>query len=263
MKVWKKYKDYIRKKFNIEKPKAATWDGWNEWHDKTKNKNPRGYFWLETFPNFFEDNWTYVIRQFGDMKRWVRYRTFDRYHIIDTGLEPGFREFDERCLHGCFSMLVDYVEKDLAWRSALFSEEDYSKYPWWGRGLFRVKVSRQPEIGVKHLRWESGLDNPNLSPTSRSDYQAERAREILDLYHWWKFVRPLRKDPMDLGGWSAICSEHKQNDKSILSNKNKSNTDRQREREALDKTHAIEQAFEDEDTDQLIRLIKIRQGLWT
>jgi hypothetical protein len=32
---------------------------------------------------------------------------------------------------------------------------------------------------------------------------------------------------------------------------------------ALKKTHEIEQAYEAEDTEMLIRLIKVRHGLWT
>jgi hypothetical protein len=32
---------------------------------------------------------------------------------------------------------------------------------------------------------------------------------------------------------------------------------------ALKKTHEIEQAYEAEDTEMMIRLIKVRHGLWT
>jgi hypothetical protein len=32
---------------------------------------------------------------------------------------------------------------------------------------------------------------------------------------------------------------------------------------ALTKTHEIEQAYEEEDTEMMIRLIKVRHGLWT
>ena len=231
MKLWQKYQEFIKKKYNIEKPKVATWDGWEDWHDTVKAQKPFGYFCLETFPNFFIDSWNLVTNKISNTKSWIRYRTFDRYHIIDTGLNPGYHDFDERCLHGLFNMLVDHVEKDMAWHCAIFSEEDHDKYPWWSKGWFKFKTSRQPQLGIKHLIWESGLDNPTLAQHHRLDFQAERAREVLDLYHWWKYVRPLRKDPMDLSGWSDLCDDRRNRGISILSDKGRTSADRQRDRE--------------------------------
>lgn len=262
MSLSERYDKWVCKKFNIDRPAAATMDDWDEWHEKNKTENPRGYFFLETLPDFFGSKWHRITRTIKDSKYWIRYRTFDRYHVIQTGLKPGYRDFDERCLHGCFSLLVDYVETDLAWKSAVFSEEQYRKYPWWSKGLFRFKSTRMPTHGIDHLKWESGLDNPNLSLNNRSDHQAIRAREVLDLYHWWKYVRPLRKDPMDISGWSAFCQDKRNRGIKPLSDKGLTQEDHIRQRDTLDKMHEIEQAFEDEDTEQLVRLIKIRKGLW-
>lgn len=264
MKLIEKYKKYIAKKyFKWNKPKALTWDAWEDWHESTKNSQPWAYWFYETLPNFFSSCKGKITDPIKDTRYWIRVRLLDRYHVINTGLKPGYHEFEERSLHGMFNMLVDYVECELAWKSAIFGDADKKKYPWWSKGWFRFKNARMPTCGIDHLKWESTLDSPNLPSGGRSDWQAEKARIVLDLYHWWKYVRPLRKDPMDLSGWSDICDEKRKRGIKPLSNKGMTKQDKQREREALDKCQAIEQAYDDEDTEQLIRLVKIRKGLWT
>lgn len=264
MKIVKSCKEYFSKYFRpLNKPGALTWDGWDEWHEKAKTDNPWGYWMYETVPVFLDRCRRKITDPINNTRYWIRHRTFDRYHIIKTGLKPGYNGFDERCLHGMFSMLVDFVECESAWKSAIFDEEQRKTYPWYSKGWLRFKTARVPQAGVDHLKWESTLDSPNLPSGSRSDWQAVKAREILDLYHWWKYVRPHRKDPMDLSGWSQICEEKRARGIKPLSDKGITPADRKRERDALDKTHAIEQAFEDEDTEQLIRLIKIRKEMWT
>lgn len=263
MNVIEKYKEWISEKYGIKKPESATWDEWEEWHSNSKAAKPWVYFFYETIPSFFSKKWRRVTDKINDVKYWIRYRTVDRYHVIHTRLKPGYKEFDERCLHGCFELMVDYVECQLSWRSVIFDEDKKSKYPWWGKGIFRFTTARRPEYGIDTLKWESTLDSTSLPMHERSEYQAERARELLDLYHWWKYVRPLRKDPMDLSGWSAICDEREKNGEHFLSDKDANRRDKKRERLALDRTNEIEQAYDDEDTEQLIRLIKIRKGLWT
>lgn len=246
----------------LERPDALTWDAWDEWHEETKKSNPRGYWLYETVPVWLDRLQRRIIDPIRDTRAWIRYRTFDKYHVIKTHLKPGYQDFDERCLHGMFNMLVDYVECELAHKSAMFVSEDRQQLPWYSKGWLRFKNARRPQIGINHLKWETTLDSQSTPTASRSDWQAEKARDIMDLYHWWKYVRPNRKDPMDLSGWSQLCAERRSRGIQPLSDKGLTKADKKRERECLDKSAAIEQAFEDEDTNQLIRLIKIRKGLW-
>lgn len=264
MTIIKNLKEYFDNKvFTWDKPRAMTWDGWDEWHLAAKKSNPFGYWIHETIPDFFHACLRKITDPFRNIKFWVRYRVFDRYHVIPTGLKPGYHEFDERCMNGMFNMLVYYVEYELAWRYALSDAELKKKYPWYSKGWFRFKSAPMPNEGLLHLKWESTLDSPNLPHGSRNDWQAQRAREVIDLYHWWKFIRPMRKDPMDLSGWTELCEEKRKKGIKPLSSKGMTANDKKKERAALDRCHAIEQSYEDEDTGQLIRLIKIRKGLWT
>jgi hypothetical protein len=95
--------------------------------------------------------------------------------------------------------------------------------------------------------------------------QAERAREIKELYTWWTTVYPNRPDPYEASGWTEYCEA------SRLANGGKLSwlgSDKSPELKAMsDKSHAllqeIEAAYEAEDEAMMIRLIKARDSLWT
>ena len=93
--------------------------------------------------------------------------------------------------------------------------------------------------------------------------QAHNAAEILTLYKWWTQERPKRVNPMDESGWTAYCDSKRQAGGSVLDVLDDDSD------EAVDTTpmHTIMQELEDkyekEDEDMMIRLIKIRSALWT
>lgn len=124
---------------------------------------------------------------------------------------------------------------------------------------------RCPEAGIAHLKWASTLkkdeswvdkDSPDFGhPT----VQAWTAMEILTLYNWWKWERPKRVDPSDVSGWSDYCDEVcKVSDNNFLNNKNY-----EQSRAILNRYGEIESKNDEEDTEMLLRLINIRQNLWT
>jgi hypothetical protein len=110
-----------------------------------------------------------------------------------------------------------------------------------------------------------GVDKDS-SDHSKPTPQAVKAQEVLDLYRWWKDVYPNRPDPHDASGWSEYCElkrkEHGETGLSFMKESKNPETRALGDR-ALKKTHEIEQAYDDEDTEMLIRLIKVRHGLWT
>ena len=84
------------------------------------------------------------------------------------------------------------------------------------------------------------------------------------MYKWWTEVYSNRPDPYDASGWTAYC------ELSRLSNGGKMNwgTDKSPELKKASKLahkelQKIEAAYEKEDTDMMIRLLKVRHGLWT
>jgi hypothetical protein len=163
-------------------------------------------------------------------------------------------------LHGNFNMLKEFVEVEQAWQTYWFDRE--IKKTWCERHMPFYGVFykfRKPEFGIKHFEWAATLDDPSLPPHERSEAQAEAAREILALYKWWVTDRPAR-----------VEVEHRPYDRQGLDELGCFDDDFDREapdykayRESLDAANVQEEAWNKEDDEMLIRLIKIRRGLWT
>ena len=94
--------------------------------------------------------------------------------------------------------------------------------------------------------------------------QALRAREIKELYTWWTVTYRNRPDPHDASGWSEYCELSRV----LNGGRLRFGGDNNSELEAMsNRSHAllqeIEAAYEAEDTDMMIRLIRARDSLWT
>jgi hypothetical protein len=114
----------------------------------------------------------------------------------------------------------------------------------------------------RNLVWkeeELGADNPEVG---KRTYQAIKAEEILALYKWWTEVYPNRPDPHDASGWSEYCDRKREQGGHFLA-ETKDPELRAFGDKALERTREIEEAYEKEDEEMLIRLIKIRNSLWT
>jgi hypothetical protein len=93
--------------------------------------------------------------------------------------------------------------------------------------------------------------------------QAIQAKEIYDLYIWWKDVRPNRPDVYDASGWTAYCDKREAGRGDLGFFEYKDDEDRSESRAIHKVLTKMEQDNETEDTQMLIRLIKIRRELWT
>jgi hypothetical protein len=120
------------------------------------------------------------------------------------------------------------------------------------------------------LKWASSLtwgdddfldkdDERHGKPT----HQALAAQEILELYAWWKEVYPLRPDPHDASGWSEYCENRRRNGYAFFDMEDRTPEEAEKGKIALDRIREIEAAYEKEDTEMLIRLVKVRDSLWT
>lgn len=179
---------------------------------------------------------------YSDFVCWIRHRTWDKYHIVKTDLEPGYYDKDEIMLHANFSLLVDYVENELAYQM-MYSE--YDKIPShnkWFSEYFNCSF-RSRELGLAALDWGINLEPFYLEDVDMHESQRTTSQEIKELYLWWKDVRPNRKDPYSdlktVEDAKALCSE------CVMSR------------------FEIEELYHKEDEEMLIRLMKIRRCLWT
>lgn len=164
--------------------------------------------------------WNMLTRRINHMVWWVRHRTTDRFHRIDTGLPPGWYEADVVILHTNFQILMKYVDIECAHMASMIGD------------TYNFASANK---GVQYLMWEAslhmepdgGYGDENLTPQARS------SREILALYNWWC------NRLCDEDFFKTICHLPFR-EQNILSDQR-----------------------EEEDTGMLIRLIKIRNCMWT
>jgi hypothetical protein len=145
--------------------------------------------------------------------------------------------------------------------------EEKKNFPWWSLNPTRFSSFRNPQAGLKYLEWECGLVMDKSYTKNKKDWgkptlQAKSAMEIIELYNWWK-DRDNRVDPYDDSGWTELCAERRADGHGILSDKGITEDFKKREKKALEKLKKLEEKYSKEDERMLIRLIKIREHLWT
>ena len=262
-----KFADWLR---GTPKPLAETSEGWDQWRSLAKANHALRFWLAEEGLDIIQDVVHWPTDQLHSVKYWINNRFVTKTHALTSTLPRGtWHEFDTRLLHCAFDELVNFVEVELAWSNIAWDSESRKKYkpPFYAYGWFRWRTWKSPEAGLEYLRWASSLTNEEWLPDGEKDkaeptQQAIVARETLELYNWWKVVRPARPDPHDASGWSALCDERRQKHGGPL-REEKTAEEREQTRKALDLCTKIEYNYDKEDEEMLIRLIKIRKGLWT
>lgn len=174
-----------------------------------------------------------------------------------------------RFLPCLFNELVDFVEVESAWHHVMWDKEARLKYktPWWRLHVLRLRTWRCPEAGIAHLEWATALTNEEWiseGETPEPTRQALAAREILELYRWFTETYRNRPDPHDAGGWSEYCDRHREkHGEEFFFLDTHTEEDTAETKVILDRVGEIEEAYEKEDTEMMIRLIKVRGDLWT
>lgn len=287
-----KFADWIRKLGGISPQlKVGTSKEWNEYHKTAKEKNKFIYWLTNDGLNMLQDFINWPIDKLDSFAYWIKRRFIIPSHLINTRLSKGdWHETEEKILHGMFEELIDFVEHQKASINYFCTKE---KRPWYRKYLpyfigYLVPI-RSQQLGVDYLLWEIGLkkddewfgyswrekkegkeaidkeraENPEyMKPTP----QAINALRILNCYVWWKFIRPMRKDPMDESGYTDYFEKKREEKEDIfdmLESRDETPEDRMNWKKLSDKCHELEEAQFKEDTDMMIELIHIRRSLWT
>jgi hypothetical protein len=268
--------DFLRQRvFKIKKPYALEWGQWDKWRTETKRNQPLGYFVTETLPDLLEKPAEWFLDPIYDLRYYVLNRWVTRSHALTAHkqhIRPGeWRDLGDRFLPCMFSELVDFVEVELAWHNCVFDPASRKKFspPWWRRGWLRWRGWRCPESGLEYLNWasklvcneDSGCD-PAHAEYGKPTAQALAAAEILDLYQWWTVTRPQRPDPYEASGWTELSTKLWESG-DPFSDQRRSPEQQHEVRQSLDQMHLLEAEHAAEDQAQLIRLIKVRNHLWT
>jgi hypothetical protein len=235
----------------VNKPDAATSEEWDTWNHTFKTRHPILYPVIEDWLDKAQDVVMFPYDVFDSIRVYIRNRFVTRTHLMDTTLTPGeWHETDERMLYGMFNTLVDFVEIEKAhmWNICSSDEDGIKKRSRW----LRWGEDRAPEYGIAYLNWEIKLEDEYCAR------QVDCAQEQLDLYTWWKDIRPNRPDAYEVTGWNEL------NDDLPINSTMAYDTElSQQIREASIKVGELEEQWHDEDNQMLIRLINIRRSLWT
>lgn len=178
--------------------------------------------------------------------QWLAHRSTKRYNVLKIrDLEPNYWDKDTILLYAVMQLVVDFVEIECAfmeidapytWRQWL-----NLKLPWFFRS---DEAFRSRELGLRHLDmlerfYEDKVKSPSQAP-----------KEIKEVYLWWKDVRPHRPDPGDLSGLNEYM-------------KNTTKKDSKKVERLIIATDKIEAKQNKEDTKMLMRVIELRDFLWT
>ena len=269
-----KFADWVR---GTKKPLALEINAWDDWNKSASDAHPVRYWIADEGLDYLQDFITWPVRKLYDIKYYINNRWVTKTHALTASprdIQRGsWHDVGNRFLPCLFNELVDFVEVELAWWHIAWDDEAAKKFraPWYSRGWFRWRTWRSAECGLANLEWQRNLvwnedefldkDDPRYgTPTS----QAIKAQEILDLYTWWTCTRPSRPDPYIASGWMDHCDAMTVKYGGGMAGWGKKD---KADKVASDKAHKLlnkmEATYEKEDEEYMIRLIKVRHGLWT
>jgi hypothetical protein len=268
-----KFADWLR---GTAKLKAGTSEEWDEWTTTAQMRHNFRYWLAEEGLDILQKIVYWPTDTLYSIKYYINNRWVSRTHSLTAharDIKPGqWRDVGDRFLPCLFNELVDFIEIESAWSHIAWgSAEDKAKYaaPFWATGWFRWRNWRCPQAGLDHLDWAMTLTNSDWCEPDHKDYgkpthQAMKAKELKELYTWWTQTYRNRPDPYDVSGWTAACEAQR------IANGGKISFNAPKDpvlKKAQDKAHKllqkIEADYEKEDEAMMIRLIKVRHGLWT
>ena len=270
-----KFADWLR---GTTKLKAGTAEQWDDWERRAKADFPVRWWLAEEGLDYIQNVWCWIPERLNDVRYYINNRWVSRSHSLTAhprDIKPGnWCDVGNRFLPCLFNELVDFVEIEQAWHHCMWSDDAKTKFetPWWRKGWLRWRTWRCPEAGLAYLDWAGSLTmgedwgvEEGSENFGKPTHQALAAREIKELYLWWTVTYRNRPDPYDASGWTAHCENMRsKNPGSMWASLN---TKDKEDRKASDKAHKllqkIEAAYEKEDEAMMIRLIKIRESLWT
>ena len=265
-----KFADWLR---GTPKLKCGTSEEWDAWTDKAKAAYPIRWWIAEEGLDHLQKFVYYIPDRLNDIRYYINNRWVSHSHALTAhprDIQPGnWSDVGNRFLPCMFNELVDFVEIEQAWHHCIWSDDAKTKFdvPWYRSGWLRWRTWRCPEAGMEYLKWASTLTNKEFIEEGEKEeptYQAKAAKEIIELYTWWTTVYRNRPDPYDASGWSAYCEASRAANGGKLSWSGDKGPELKKMSDvAMKKLRKMEADYEKEEEQMMIRLIKIRQSLWT
>ena len=271
-----KFADWLR---GTTKLKVGTGEEWAEWEDRAKRDFPIRWWLAEEGLDYLQNIFYWPTDKLYGIKYYINNRWVTKTHALTAhprDIKRGeWCDVGNRFLPCLFNELVDFVEVELAWWHIAWADKDEKnkyKAPWYATGWFRWRTWRCPQAGLDNLEWqrnlrwkedECGEGSPNVGKLTP---QAIKAQEILDLYKWWTETYRNRPDPHDASGWSEYCDrmrEERGDGIRWIGVESQNKDTKALGKKAHKLLQKIEAQYEKEDEEMMIRLIKVRHGLWT
>lgn len=267
--------DWLR---GTPKLSAGTSEQWRDWKLNAKKQYPLRYWLAEQGLDHLQNIVMFIPDKLYAVKYYVNNRWVTGTHTLTAhprDIRPGsWCDVGNRFLPCLFNELVDFVEVEQAWYNIAWDPEARKKYhaPFYAHGWLRWRTWRSREAGLDALRWAAGLvydESHGVQPTDpnygKPTPQSQNAVECINLYLWWTQMRPNRLDPHEVSGWSDYCVDRiRDSDDGIFGVWESNDAVEQRRRtDMINQVDELEQRYEQEDEDMMIRLIKLRQFLWT
>jgi len=226
--------------------RCCTWSEWQEQRRWQRENYPVRFFIWNTAPRWFRVKKMRLNDIYYKVRSW-----FLPFNVIKIKTLPAtYQEPFDVLLHGSFQVLIDFVEQEqIPWVEAWTGKKNLR-----AEDAFRTTLEEYTDdYDEDHELFEGELESLKA--------QAHREAEILDLYNWWKYERPLReKAAEDLHGerpaYDGIDSL------SVL-DLDEDHPAKKDFRSYGQKLMRAEEFGQKEDELQLIRLAKIRLHLWS
>lgn len=175
------------------KPDEYTWE---MYYDKLKELYPVRFFLTSTMPQFFRDCWLNVSRPFTDAIYWLKCHclTKHKYHLVDIrkaanvgSVVPythGWMDTDGRMIFAMFSLLIDFVEKEMPNSYFIPSEEDAAKDDGTCNDYagYKAQLDRHKEYMAIYNYWmvEHPAEEEMGSELTHTWYELHKAAQGLD-----------------------------------------------------------------------------------
>jgi len=208
-----KFADWLR---GTNKPLANTASGWAKWHDLASTTHPTRYWVAEVLLGKLQ-RWMYTpMDKYHDIVHYIKNRWILKSHALTSSPDYIKRghwcDLSNRILPCLFNELVDFVEIEVAITNLWCSDNKEKYQPTW-KDKLPWNTWRSSELGVAYLEWMSSLVNEpgscHAKDVGKPTVHALAAKEILDLYYWWKEEYPNREDPGILPGWTEYCTQQR------------------------------------------------------
>ena len=246
-----------------------------------KEEMPVRYFLLKTVPStfsvliekFITDPWTNVRQK-------LIWTFIDRYHVVKTGLKPGYYDKDQIMLHACFSLLVDYVEKECASFGTSSADERKMRFIPFYKYFWRSRELGLAELEHEIKRMESEIMDEVQARTTGGTYQEtahieslrhqlQSAKKVLELYKWWTETRPqllAEIESIDTTKPFLEATKHEgYGNLAFISSelRKKYPLEHKKMLDLCARKYHLEELLNEEEQKKLMELIEIRKFLWT